>query len=122
VTWNPSSASSIASGTSYLGTANSWPEFNNAYLVPGWEAGKAVIVLQYSGNIKYREITVTGNTISVASEQTLYNPGGAGTYPLLNNYYRLSAATATVGTAKYLCTINVQASGQPPIIVAGRIA
>jgi hypothetical protein len=121
VTWNPSSAPTIASGTSYLGTANSWPEFTDAYLVPGWEAGKAVIVLQYQSNIKYREITVTGNSISVGSEQTLYAPGSAGTYPLMNNYYRSSVATATVGTAKYLCTIQVQ-NGQPPIIVGARIA
>lgn len=122
VTWNSGTAPTVASGTSYQGASNGWPEFNQAYITDGYTSGIAVLVLQYGNNIKYREISVSNTTLTIGTEKTIYAPGSTGTYPNMNNYYRLSAATASVGTAKYICTINVQASGNAPIIVAARVA
>jgi hypothetical protein len=122
VTWNSGSAPTISSGTKYKGTDFSWEEFNMATIVEGFSTNTALYVYQTSNAIKYRPITVSGTTISAGSAVTLYSTGTTGVYPNMNNYYRMSAATAVVGSAQYLLTINTQASGQAPILTATRFA
>jgi hypothetical protein len=122
VTWNSGSAPTISSGTKYKGTDFSWEEFNMATIVEGFSTNTALFVYQTSNAIKYRPITITGTTVSAGSAVTLYGTGTTGVYPNMNNYYRMSAATAVVGSAQYLLTINVQASGQAPILTATRFA